>query len=58
MNDTACDCPDTSSAVPLFFLSLCLSVTALIASFFTHEKLQSLSIDGYKEYGRIETSST
>ena len=52
---TSCDCPDNS--VPLFFLSLCLSITALIASFFTHEKLQSLSIDGYKEYGRIETSS-
>ena len=57
MNGTTCDCPE-NSAVPLFFLSLCLSITALIASFFTHEKLQSLSIDGYKEYGRIETSST
>lgn len=56
MNGTTCDCPE-NSAVPLFFLSLCLSITALIASFFTHEKLQSLSIDGYKEYGRIETSS-
>ena len=55
MNGTTCDCPDNS--VPLFFLSLCLSITALIASFFTHDKLQSLSIEGYKEYGRIETSS-
>lgn len=63
MNQTACDCTDTSGSVsiPVLFFAVCLSATALISSFFTHGKFlalqRELSMDGHKLYGKIDTMS-
>ena len=63
MNHTACECGGESVAVPFLFLAMCLSLSSLFASFFTHKKLLLLllkgqSTDGQREYGRIPISST
>ena len=44
---------DLSISISLF--SIILSMTALIASFFTHSKIIHL-LDGHKEYGKIENN--
>lgn len=51
----SCDC---ASMVPLTVVTICLSFSALLASFFTHSKLVHLStMLGQREYGKIGITS-
>ena len=45
----------TDLSISISFFSMMLSMTALIASFFTHSKIVHL-LDGHNEYGKIENN--
>lgn len=65
MNRTAATCTCVSAepiSIPFLFLSICLSLSGIIASFYTHQKVIALqqrqSMDGHNEYGKILMSSS
>ena len=59
MNDSlACDCPPSRNdvAIPLAIVALCISLTSLVASFFTHSKVLKLDqsiMRGQRLYGKM-----
>ena len=67
MNHTASSCTCGSAeppiSVPFFFLAICLSLSSIISSFYTHKKVLALeqqhqSMEGHKEYGKMLISSS
>lgn len=56
----ACDCPPSAgeSAIPMAIVALCISLTSLVASFFTHGKVLELDqsiMRGQRLYGKMAT---
>lgn len=61
MNHTAANCTcgpaEPPISVPFFFIAICLSLSSIISSFYTHKKVIALeqhqSMEGHKEYGKM-----